>query len=370
MLISRRRAAGGAGYVVSIGRSQPGDFSLLVRIVRQTARYPHEADSELVDRLTEICVVALGNDAEKRPLIRKEVTDACGFYHRRTEFDHFRDMESALASKKRSGNSGGFQRRKESSAEREVRLDGMIMAPPQPDPLLNPPTFVSTHTQYSGDLTISMAALVAPPAPTLTTWPTTVWNITLIELPLHSTKTTGRQRLDPKRLATWQRTERRAFDSQNAVMGGKSAQQAAAAGGIIPNEFDKVAPANYGNSAWEWLHLVSFKMGGISNAPQQPGNLVAGTYECNSLMISIEEAIKDLVLIDQLTLEVEVTATCIEGTHIGRQIEYCVFYRPADATQGEIRFRQEFNPLQHINPSRGDKDLFRHAMRTKFGLPV
>ena len=356
---------------MSTGTLSISDYKLLKRIVEQTRRLPGETDTEIIDRVTALCVTALSADLTKTALIKADVTELSAFYHRPTLNDFFRSLETQAPAKKRSEDAQGFPRKKQKPLEREIMLDNSLLPSAKPDVLWNPLTLTApTHTQYSGDLTIRFIPRETPVPDTITTWPSVAWDITGMTLPLNGVKTTGRQVLDPKRLQTWDRSERRTYDGQNTVMGNKSALQAAAAGGIIPLEFDKVPATNYGNSAWEWLHLVSFKMGGIGNVPQQPGNLVAGTYECNSLMISIEEAIKDLVLIDKLTLTVEVTAQCVNGTHIGKSIDYRVHYQPADATKPELSFTQHFDPLVHINPSSGDKAIFKMSLRTKFGLPT
>jgi hypothetical protein len=128
--------------------------------------------------------------------------------------------------------------------------------------------------------------------------------------------------------------------SQTQVMGA-SAGEAAEAAGYARNE----------GAGWEWLHLIAHSMGGIAvQGPQVPGNLVAGTSECNTQMIVVEEFLKDcvkklggmakLIVFDEL-LDAEY--------HIGKAIVYDFEVYNADGEAIQV-FHWFFDPLSRRNP--------------------
>ena len=91
--------------------------------------------------------------------------------------------------------------------------------------------------------------------------------------------------------------------------------------------------------------------------PQQQANLVAGLSECNSAMISVEDAVKKIVTERDQTLYVTVTATCVLNTHVGTSIDYEVRKnpRPAAGAFGPDRvYRIQFNPLWPNDQVKGD----------------
>ncbi len=90
-------------------------------------------------------------------------------------------------------------------------------------------------------------------------------------------------KITPAELKAWSGVKRSA--SQAQVMGASAADAAENAG------YDR----NEG-LGWEWLHLIAHSMGGVHGlGPQVSANLVAGTSECNTQMIIVEELIKDHV---------------------------------------------------------------------------
>ena len=337
-------------------------------IVHFTVRPTGMDDVPFCENLFRRCVDALEAGDDLHPLIRESVTDAFQYYHRRTENSYFAEQLEQITGKKR-GNSGAPRVKDKSRSLKIIKLTDRPMSPVRPDysgPKLSDSKNAMTYQAYSGTLSLEFTTPDRPPSPTRTDYPSVAWNPTGVALPSNSEKRIAKQKLDPARLQQWRAQDRRGFPNQQQVMNGYDATSVACAA-LLHAEVMKAPPTNFGNSSWEWLHLVSFKMGGIDNNPQQPGNLVAGTYECNSLMISIEEAIKDLVLLDRITLFVSVVAKCHPGTHVGTRIDYYVYYQktPDDA---EIVFDQEFYPLRHINPASGDKDIFKKAMKRHFGL--
>jgi len=167
-------------------------------------------------------------------------------------------------------------------------------------------------------------------------------------------KDTGWQRIDKDRVQSWTLKTRRLYDSQHTVMGCSAAQAAHAAG--LQKLLRDGIPWQ-----WEWLHLCAFKMGGMNNAPQQPGNLVAGTYDCNTAMISLEDALKALAMEDHL-LDVRVQAHLYPGTHVAMQVDYTV---RCGVTESVTRFY----PMATDAVMRGETTAVLEALRQHFKLP-
>jgi hypothetical protein len=353
----------------STGPLSVAELKLVKNIVKQAYWPLNELESVFRAGVLRKCMDALRAPPEREAFVAQAVKEYCTVYKRRTKNDAFQEAEMQLRGKKRKETSStGPRIRGEQPQARLVLLSDAPMSPARSGmENWNPIGTTPQYTAYEGTLSVRYDAEFPPPSPSHLDYPATFWDPTNIPPPSDGIKHIGKQKLDPTRLGHWQKQDRRGYTGQNEVMNGCSASSVAACAGIIPFEFDKVPSTNYGNSAWEWLHLVSFKMGGKDEIPQQPDNLVAGTYECNSLMISIEEAIKDLVLIDKLTLYVEVIATCKLGTHLGTKINYRVYYEKSSTEQ--IMFNCDFNPLVHVNPFSGDKDMFKKALRRHFGLP-
>jgi hypothetical protein len=128
--------------------------------------------------------------------------------------------------------------------------------------------------------------------------------------------------------------------SQAQVMGA-SAGDAAAAAGFARNE----------GSGWEWLHLIAHSMGGIEiKGPQVAENLVAGTAECNTQMIIVEEFIKDYVKKwkGRAVLSVQVTMHD-RDYHIGERIGYDLEAHNEADDAVEVS-HWEFDALSRRNP--------------------
>jgi hypothetical protein len=128
--------------------------------------------------------------------------------------------------------------------------------------------------------------------------------------------------------------------SQTQVMGA-SAGEAAEAAGYARNE----------GAGWEWLHLIAHSMGGIAvQGPQVPGNLVAGTSECNTQMIVVEEFLKDCVKKLGGMAKLMVFAELLDADyHIGKAIRYDFEIYNADGDAIEV-FHWFFDPLSRRNP--------------------
>lgn len=128
--------------------------------------------------------------------------------------------------------------------------------------------------------------------------------------------------------------------SQTQVMGA-SAGDAAEAAGFARNE----------GAGWEWLHLIAHSMGGIEVVgPQVAGNLVAGTSECNTQMIVVEEFLKDYVKKQGGSAKLMVFAKMFDPDyHIGEWIGYDFELYNQDGHAIEV-FHWSFDPRSRRNP--------------------
>jgi hypothetical protein len=73
---------------------------------------------------------------------------------------------------------------------------------------------------------------------------------------------------------------------------------------------------------WEWLHLLGDQLGGLYDEK----NLVAGTFEANSAMIPVENAIKAALKKGKRPIKYKVTSTLYGNTHIGEDIVQYIQY--------------------------------------------
>ncbi|HSW70743.1 MAG TPA: hypothetical protein VLH77_02045, partial [Gammaproteobacteria bacterium] len=104
--------------------------------------------------------------------------------------------------------------------------------------------------------------------------------------------------------------------SQNAVMAVTSslATQASA------TQYAKAAQLASEGQRWEWLHLIAHFI--LANKAQNEANLGAGTYHANTEMLSIEIALKALVVLFPAGFWLEVKAHFIPDTQLLTTIEY------------------------------------------------
>jgi hypothetical protein len=88
-------------------------------------------------------------------------------------------------------------------------------------------------------------------------------------------------------------------DGQIKIMGVSAGEMARAAGydGAIDPEFEHDnSPTGKKKHGWEWLHLISYALGGPTQiGPQNAQNLVVGTTAANTTMIMFEDAINSLI---------------------------------------------------------------------------
>lgn len=129
-------------------------------------------------------------------------------------------------------------------------------------------------------------------------------------------KRVPRQIIDANRVRVWARQNRKNYSAQNTIM--RCSAIACATAANLQVMLVRGTPLQ-----WEWLHLCAFKLGGINGSPQQAGNLVAGTYDCNTAMITLENSIKILALEGNIFF-IEVIAAMYPGTHVAMEICYRV----------------------------------------------
>lgn len=145
---------------------------------------------------------------------------------------------------------------------------------------------------------------------------------------------------------------------QNQVMG-MSAGEAVADAGFNPKE----------GKGWEWLHLIAHSMGGIEIiGPQRAENLVAGTSECNTQMIIVEEFLKDIVQKTDGRAQLHVIAEMYDQQrHIGNFIHYdFIVY---DKSNSPITvYHWKFDCLSRSNPLVAENRELRYAGRAVFGV--
>ncbi|WP_135557196.1 OTU domain-containing protein [Paenibacillus cymbidii] len=172
-------------------------------------------------------------------------------------------------------------------------------------------------------------------------------------------KSVHNSKVDGKGVSSWSGKKRE--QSQDQVMGA-SAGDAAENGGFEKRE----------GEGWEWLHLIAHSMGGIDvEGPQVAGNLVAGTSECNTQMIVVEEFLKDLVSKREgYRAKLSVIATLFDPErHIGERITYdFAIYDDDDDGGGVETFHWTFDCLSRDKPLVSENRNLRKAGRSLFGL--
>jgi hypothetical protein len=183
-------------------------------------------------------------------------------------------------------------------------------------------------------------ALDAPTARTATYDPTKAKDVSELALVGKSTdvKIGQNPQILPLDIEAWS-GEKRSID-QGQVMGA-SAGDAAENAGFVRNE----------GEGWEWLHMIAHSMGGLEvQGPQVEGNLVAGTGECNSQMIVVEEFIKDVVKKSKGRAALWVAVRMFDPVrHIGGEITYD-FELYNEAKQPVAVYHWSFNPLSRRQP--------------------
>lgn len=145
---------------------------------------------------------------------------------------------------------------------------------------------------------------------------------------------------------------------QSVVMG-MSAGEAAANAGFDPKE----------GKGWEWLHLIAHSMGGVElKGPQISGNLVAGTSECNTQMIVVEEFLKDVVQKTSGKAKLSVMAKLLdEERHIGEFIQYDFVMYGKDGTPLAV-YTWRFDCLSRTQPLVVENRNLRYSGQSVYGF--
>lgn len=144
------------------------------------------------------------------------------------------------------------------------------------------------------------------------------------------------------------RGTRRYYPGQNQVMQYISAYEYVKA--VKPNI---VATKN-----WQWLHVIAFGLGGS----QHEDNLVAGTWECNRLMMAFESATKQLIsheILKELKIENKVSYLEYKNnkyTRIAEKINYKI-YNKNDELIFKVNFYPTENKYSSIDVKRYASDL-------------
>ena len=111
---------------------------------------------------------------------------------------------------------------------------------------------------------------------------------------------------------------------------------------------------------WHWCHLVAFTMLPTKRA-QARRNLIAGTAACNGHMANIEAAIKMLIYETGRAVSLEVTATIIADTHLGRRIRYQV----VEPKSGFLH-REYFDALTDVKSDHADFENIYDKLMSKY----
>lgn len=110
----------------------------------------------------------------------------------------------------------------------------------------------------------------------------------------------------------------------------------------------------------EWLHIIAWSLTPMSHNPQTSANLVAGTAQDNTSMMTLEGLTDDLAqLSDDLTVEVEVMVDVLDK-HLAKDIYYkiIIFYM-----NKRYEIKKHINAFALNDPSRlDDRYLFFHAI--------
>jgi hypothetical protein len=158
---------------------------------------------------------------------------------------------------------------------------------------------------------------------------------------------------------------RKTEPDQKKVMGINAQDMATAAGygdAIDPQLLHD--PKKHG---WQWLHLLSYALGGDEKrGAQDSNNLVVGTTQANTQMIIIEDAINGCVMSNLVqSAEVSVTATMANPSYrIAEIIRFVVTFKLNNGIKmPPIEF--SFNALTTMTPYLATNVYVRGVLRTK-----
>lgn len=150
--------------------------------------------------------------------------------------------------------------------------------------------------------------------------------------------------------------------TMNTRAGSDKPDRATAMSGWSAAKYAASCDPAYANARWEWLHLVGHALGGRNEIR----NLVAGTFDANSGMIPVEQAVlaeqKNLKLGE--AIEYHVRATLIPGTHVATEIVVTVTFPPR---LGREKIEWRSTPTSNTKTSKIHYNLMTYDSRRKSG---
>lgn len=111
---------------------------------------------------------------------------------------------------------------------------------------------------------------------------------------------------------------------------------------------------------WQWCHLVAFTMLPTKRA-QTRRNLMVGTAACNGHMANIEAAVKMFIYETGRAVSLEVTATIVADTHLGRRIRYQVVEQKSG-----LLFREYFDALTDVRSDHADFENIYEKLMSEY----
>jgi hypothetical protein len=169
--------------------------------------------------------------------------------------------------------------------------------------------------------------------------------------------------IDKKRIMSM--PERKTEPDQKKVMGISAEAMADAAG--YGDAIDPQLPLDKKKHGWQWLHLLSYALGGDERrGAQDPNNLVVGTTQANTQMIIIEDAINGCVVSGLVqSAKVSVTATMASPYYrIADTIRYVVTFTLNNGKEMEpVEF--SFSALTTMTPYLATNVYVRGVIRNK-----
>jgi hypothetical protein len=143
--------------------------------------------------------------------------------------------------------------------------------------------------------------------------------------------------------------------SQLQVMGESAASHAQR----LINSGLLVIPPN-SSVQWHWCHLIAFSML-PSNRAQATRNLIVGSAACNGHMANIEAAIKLFIYETNRPISLEVTATIVAETHLGKRIRFSI-WEPKSKTL----FTDYFDALTEVHSDYADFENIHSKLMSDF----
>lgn len=143
--------------------------------------------------------------------------------------------------------------------------------------------------------------------------------------------------------------------NQRQVMGESAAEHAQ----MLIEKGTLVVPPD-SPAQWHWCHLVAFTMLPTHRA-QARRNLIVGTAACNGHMANIEAAVKMFIYETHRAVSLEVTATIIADTHLGRRIRYQIV-----EPKSNFLYREYFDALTDVKTDNADFENIYEKLMSEY----